>query len=211
MLGGTQELYGIYSNERLIMIKFLITLVLGLAPVAAYAETHVIGDSIAVGIANANGLDRQGNNRWRKGGRDTRVILGYIDTFIATGYAKGATVILSSGASNSTFERPNGEGRKLDVEPIRRQIRKLKSAGATVFLVGTGSQHSPWLTNRYGTYRVNFASQNVNARLAEIARQEGVVFLGPLERYSPELNSIGDGIHPGPQGARQIYKSVKNY
>lgn len=192
------------------MFKFLIPIVLGLAPVAAYAETHVIGDSIAVGIANANGLDRSGHHRWRKGGVDTRVIIGYIDAFIATGKAKGATVILSSGASNSTYERKSGPGRDFNEGPVRIQIRKLKAAGSSVFLVGTGSKYSPWLTNRYGTYRVNFDAQNVNERLAVVAREEGAVFLGPLERYSPELNSIGDGIHPGPQGARAIYRAVKN-
>lgn len=192
------------------MFKFLIPIVLGLAPVAACAETHVIGDSIAVGIANANGLDRAGHHRWRKGGMDTRVIVGYIDAFIATGKAKGATVILSSGASNSTYERKTGAGRDFNESPVRTQIRKLKAAGASVYLVGTGSKYSPWLTNRYGTYRVNFDAQNVNERLAVVAREEGAVFLGPLERYSPELNSIGDGIHPGPQGARAIYRAVKN-
>lgn len=180
------------------------------ASVPAQAETYVIGDSIAVGIANSNGLDAGGNNRWRKGGRDTKAIIGYINTFIATGKAKGATVILSSGASNSTYERPNGPGRDLDTGPIRTQIRKLKAAGASVYLVGTGSQKSPWLTNRYGTYRVNFNAQNVNERLAVIAREEGAVFLGPLEKYSPEINSRGDGIHPGPQGARAMYRAVRN-
>ena len=78
-----------------------------------------------------------------------------------------------------------------------------------MYLVGTGSQKSPWLTNRYGTYRVNFNAQNVNERLAVIAREEGAVFLGPLEKYSPELNR-GDGIHPGPQGARAMYRAVRN-
>lgn len=174
----------------------------------AHAATYVIGDSIAVGIANANGLDRAGHHVWRKGGMDTRVVLGYIKKFIATGNARGATVILSSGASNSTYERKNGEGRNLNTTLISQQIRLLKQAGATVYLVGTGSQSSPWIHNRYGWYRVNFVKQNVNARLAEVARQEGATFLGPLEKYSPELNR-GDGIHPGPQGARAIYRVVK--
>lgn len=173
--------------------------------VPAHAETYVIGDSIAVGIANANRIDPLGNNRWRKGGKDTQVILRYIDYFISTGKAKGATIILSSGASNSTYERPSGEGRNLDTRPINKQIRMLRAAGATVYLVGTGSRQSPWLHNRYGTYRVNFAAQNVNARLAEVARQEGAIFLGPLENYG----SLGDGIHPGSNSARLIYKATK--
>jgi hypothetical protein len=174
----------------------------------AFAETHVIGDSIAVGIANSSGIDRTGHHVWRKGGMDTRVILGYVKKFIATGKAKGSTVILSSGASNSTYERKNGEGRNLNTALINQQIRLLKQAGATVYLVGTGSQSSPWIKNRYGWYRVNFAKQNVNTRLAEVARQEGAIFLGPLEKYSPELNR-GDGIHPGPQGARKMYRATQ--
>ena len=174
----------------------------------AFAETYVIGDSIAVGIANSNGIDRAGYHVWRKGGMDTRVILGYVKKFVATGKAKGSTVILSSGASNSTYERKNGEGRNLNTSLINQQIRLLKQSGATVYLVGTGSQSSPWIKNRYGWYRVNFAKQNANARLAEVARAEGAIFLGPLEKYSPELNR-GDGIHPGPQGAKAMYRVVK--
>ena len=191
--------------------KLIISLIMFFAflPLQAEAKTFVIGDSIAVGIANANGLDHIGNNRWRKGGKDTYTILRYIDNFISTGQAKGSTVILSSGASNSTYERPNGKGRDLDTRPIRQQIAMLKAAGATVYLVGTGSQHSPWIRNKYGIYRVNFAAQNVNQRLELLARELGIVFLGPLERYSPELNR-GDGIHPGPAGARAIYRAVRD-
>ncbi len=173
--------------------------------VPANAATYVIGDSIAVGIANASGIDRAGHHVWRKGGKDTYVILRYIDYFISTGKAKGATVILSSGASNSTYERPNGEGSNLDTKPIGVQIAKLIAAGATVYLVGTGSRYSPWIKNRYGTYRVNFAKQNVNARLAEVARREGAIFLGPLENYG----ALGDGIHPGGNSARAIYRATQ--
>lgn len=184
-------------------------LTLGLAAMFAFAapahaSTYVIGDSIAVGIANANGLDRAGNNRWRKGGKDPVVILRYIDNFIATGHAHGAVVILSSGASNSTYERPNGTGRNVDIANIRREIVRLKAAGSLVFLVGTGSGHSPWIHNRYGKYRVNFAAQNVNGKLAALAREQDIVFLGPLENYG----RLGDGIHPGGAAAQKIYHRV---
>lgn len=185
------------------MIKKFLSAVALLFATPAFAGTYVIGDSIAVGIANSNGLDRGGT--WRKGGKDTAVVLGFVRKFIATGKASGSTVILSSGASNSTYERPNGTGRNLDVSLIHTQIRLLKTAGVKVYLIGTGSKHSPWIHNKYGMYRVNFAAQNVNARLAEVARQEGAVFLGPLEKYG----KLGDGIHPGSMGARAIYKEVK--
>lgn len=189
--------------------KLIISLIMFFAflPLQAEAKTFVIGDSIAVGIANANGLDRAGNNRWRKGGKDTIVINRYIDNFIATGQARGAVVILSSGASNSTYERPSGKGRDLDIRPIRQQIGRLKAAGALVFLVGTGSSHSPWIRNKYGSYRVNFARQNVNGRLAQLAREQDIVFLGPLENYG----RLGDGIHPGGSSARAIYMKVLEY
>ncbi len=58
-----------------------------------------------------------------------------------------------------------------------------------------------WQSNRIN-------KQNANARLADVARTEGAIFLGPLEKYSPELNR-GDGIHPGPQGAKAMYRAVK--
>jgi hypothetical protein len=87
------------------MFKKLFVAALLLFATPAFAETHVIGDSIAVGIANSSGIDRAGHHVWRKGGMDTRVILGYVKKFVATGKANGATVILSSGASNSTYER----------------------------------------------------------------------------------------------------------
>jgi hypothetical protein len=188
---------------RLVLFAILASLIF-LFSDKAEAKTFVIGDSIAVGIADANGLDRAGNNRWRRGGKDTAAIVRYVDYFISTGQANGAVVILSSGASNSTYERPNGEGRNLDTRLIRQQIGNLRAAGALVFLVGTGSHQSPWIHNRYGTYRVNFARQNVNARLAQIANEEGIVFLGPLENYG----RLGDGIHPGGRSAQLIYQRV---
>lgn len=188
---------------RLVLYLIVIASVFAYGSIAR-ASTYVIGDSIAVGIANANGLDRSGNNRWRKSGKDTIIINRYIDNFIATGKARGSVVILSSGASNSTYERPSGGGRDLDIRPIRQQIGRLKSAGALVFLVGTGSGHSSWIHNKYGSYRVNFAAQNVNGRLAQLAREQDVVFLGPLERYG----RLADGIHPSGRGAQLIYYRV---
>lgn len=189
---------------RIVLFFIIVTPLLAYSSIAS-ASTYVIGDSIAVGIADANGIDRAGNNRWRKGGKDPVVILRYIDTFIATGHANGAVVILSSGASNSTYERPDGSGRNVDIANIRRQIVRLKAAGSLVFLVGTGSHQSPWFHNRYGTYRVNFAAQNVNGKLAALAKEQNIVFLGPLENYG----RLGDGIHPDRKGAYNIYWKVK--
>jgi hypothetical protein len=153
----------------------------------------VIGDSIAVGIAAAGHAD----STYCKGGQDTSVILGYVKDFIKTGKAKNSLVILSSGASNSTYERPNGEKKDLDSSPISQQLSLLRNAGARVALVGTGSQKSKTITNKYGSYFVNFAGQRVNQTLAAAAYATGSVFLGPLENYDSNMDSgKGDGIHP---------------
>jgi peptidoglycan hydrolase-like protein with peptidoglycan-binding domain len=150
----------------------------------------VIGDSIAVGI---NG----GEDTYCKGGINCTAVLAKVTAFIATGKAKGATVILSSGASNSTFERPTGEKQILNMAPVEQQLKLLKDAGASVALVGTGSAKSKTVTNQHGTYFVNFKDQQVNQKLENAARTYGATFLGPLENFDPNMNSgKGDGIHP---------------
>lgn len=152
----------------------------------------VVGDSIAVGIKNAGNAEGIA-----VGGKDSGVILGFINELIKQNDLEGAIVILSSGASNSTFERESGESRRLDIEPIIKQITLLRRAGASVALVGTGSKQSKWFTNQYGKYRVNFEKEQVNEKLARVAQQTGATFLGPLEDFDSSLNtSRGDGIHP---------------
>jgi hypothetical protein len=170
-------------------------------------KVYVIGDSIAVGIANAATLP----TTYAVGGKNTQQVLGFVKDFIASGKAKDAVVILSSGASNSTYERPDGESKDLEVGPITSQIRYLKDAGAEVFLVGTGSKKSQTFSNKYGKYFVNFQGQQVNQKLADVAKAQGATFLGPLESYEPGLNSgKADGIHPGSAGSQKIYRAVLN-
>ena len=153
----------------------------------------VIGDSIAVGIQSAGGVSAGKS----VGGSSPQQVLGFVQTFVQSGKAKGATVILSSGASNGTYERPNGEKQTLNMGPIDQQLKLLKDAGASVALVGTGSAKSKTFTNQYGTYFVNFESEKVNEKLAASATAHGAKFLGPLEDFDPGLNSgRGDGIHP---------------
>ena len=166
----------------------------------------VFGDSIAVGIKDAGGADGSA-----KGGENTEQVLARIEDFVSSkGKAlQGATVILSSGASNSTFERKSGEKKALDTTPIARQISTLKAAGASnIILVGTGSGESKWIKNKYGEYRVNFKDQQVNEKLASIASSKGAKFLGPLESFDPGMNSEkGDGIHPF-GGYKKLYQSA---
>jgi len=155
-------------------------------------KVYVVGDSIAVGIKDAN--DAHGI---AVGGKDSTVVLGMVQRLIKENNVKGALVILSSGASNSTYDRPTGEGKAFDIDPVRQQLEALKSAGAIVALVGTGSGKSKTFTNKYGTYFVNFEKQGVNDKLSSAAQATGAKFLGPLENYDSGLNSgKGDGIHP---------------
>jgi hypothetical protein len=163
-------------------------------------KVYVVGDSIAVGIKDAN--DAHGI---AVGGKDSKVVLEMVQRLIKENNVKGALVILSSGASNSTYDRPTGEGRAFDIDPVRQQLEALKAAGAIVALVGTGSGKSKTFTNKYGTYFVNFDKQGVNDKLAAAAQATGAKFLGPLENYDSGLNSgKGDGIHPY-GGYKSIY------
>jgi hypothetical protein len=154
----------------------------------------VIGDSIAVGIGGAS--------PYAEGGISTVEVLNRVNAFVKSGKAKGATVILSSGASNSApieleggIKKPGNGG----LGPVSQQIKVLKDAGATVVLVGTGSKKSiafPGTTWTGGKkYIVDLTG--VNDQLESMASAAGVKFLGPLEQYDPGMHSgNGDGIHP---------------
>jgi peptidoglycan hydrolase-like protein with peptidoglycan-binding domain len=154
----------------------------------------VIGDSIAVGIGGAS--------QYAEGGISTVEVLKRVNAFIRTGKAKGATVILSSGASNSSpieleggIKKPGNGG----LTPVEQQLVALQKAGANVALVGTGSKKSkpfPGTTWTGGKkYMVDLTG--VNERLEAMAASTGATFLGPLEDYDPGMHSgKGDGIHP---------------
>jgi len=154
----------------------------------------VIGDSIAVGIGGAG--------PYARGGATSQQVLGFVKRFIDTGKAKGVTVILSSGASNSAPVELEG-GEKISSKIgnyIDDQVKSLTDAGAAVALVGVGSKTSKWFDpTRYTNgkkYRVNL--EGINAQLRSIADKYGATFLGPLEDFDNRLNAqpYGDGIHP---------------
>ena len=154
----------------------------------------IIGDSIAVGLG--------GSEPYAKGGISTVEVLRRVNAFIQTGKAKGATVILSSGASNSApieleggVKKPGNGG----LSPVAEQLRALKQAGATVALVGTGSKKSTAFpgTSWTGGKKYIVDLTGVNEQLASMASATGATFLGPLEDYDQGLHSgKGDGIHP---------------
>lgn len=159
---------------------------------APESNVVVIGDSIAVGIG--------GESAYAKGGISTTEVLNRVNAFIKTGKAKGATVILSSGASNSaTVEIEGGEKKPANLAPIAQQLKALKDAGASVALVGVGSGKSIWFPPTKFTngkkYQVDLTG--INQQLETMAAANGAKFLGPLEDYDNGMHSgKGDGIHP---------------
>ena len=154
----------------------------------------IIGDSIAVGLG--------GTEPYAKGGISTVEVLRRVNAFIQTGKAKGATVILSSGASNSAPIELEGGAKKPGnggLAPVAEQLRALKQAGATVALVGTGSKKSIAFpgTSWTGGKKYIVDLTGVNEQLESMASATGATFLGPLEDYDTGLHSgKGDGIHP---------------
>jgi len=155
----------------------------------------VIGDSIAVGIKGAGGASA-GN---AVGGSNTKQVLGFVTDFVQSGKAKGATVILSSGAANSA-NVSTVDGKKFQSEnlgPVSAQIKQLKDAGAKVVLVGVASGKTPPQKPTQYTNGKKWVIDytGMNDQLAAIASANGATFLGPLEEFDPGI-SKGDGIHP---------------
>lgn len=155
-------------------------------------EIVIIGDSIAVGMG--------GSEPYAKGGISTAEVLNRVNAFIKTGKAKGAVVILSSGASNSApIELEGGTTQSGNLAPVAQQLAALKAAGASVALVGTGSKKSAWFPPTKYTngkrYRIDLTG--VNQQLSSMASSNGAKFLGPLEEYDSGMHSgKGDGVHP---------------
>lgn len=194
-VASTADLYRIGVNMRFTEFKILLE--------AKEAPVYVVGDSIAVGIKNASG-----SPGIAVGGKNTKEVLSMVEDLIGSNDLKGAIVILSSGASNSTYERPNGERKSFEVADVDAQLKALKRAGAKTFLVGTGSKKSQTFNNRFGSYFVNFEREHVNDQLSAVANNNGATFLGPLEEYDPGLNSgKGDGIHPY-GGYQSLYQAA---
>ena len=155
----------------------------------------VIGDSIAVGIQSAGGVSAGK----AVGGSNTKQVLGFVTDFVQSGKAKGATVILSSGAANSA-NVSTVDGKKFQSEnlgPVSAQIRQLKDAGAKVVLVGVASGKTPPQKPTQYTNGKKWVIDytGMNDQLAAIASANGATFLGPLEEFDPGI-SKGDGIHP---------------
>lgn len=159
-------------------------------------KVFVIGDSIANGIASAGNVSTQYTNP----GKNTGFILqNLIAPFVKSGQAKGATVILSSGAANSGNVSTE-DGKQIQTEnlgPVGQQIKMLVDAGAKVMLVGVASGKTPPQkpTQYTNGQKWTIDYSGMNDKLASIASSNGAKFLGPLEDFDPNIGKR-DGIHP---------------
>lgn len=163
---------------------------------SAGGNVVVIGDSIANGIAGAGGVSKELTN---PGKNTTFILQNLVTPFAKGGKAKGATVILSSGAANSANVTTE-DGQKVQSEnlgPVATQIKTLRDAGAKVMLVGVASAKTPLQKPTQYTkgkkWTIDYAG--MNDQLASIAAANGATFLGPLEEFDPNI-AKGDGIHP---------------
>lgn len=174
----------------------------------ANENVFVIGDSIAKGIAAAGGLSQEYVNP----GKNTSFILqNLVSPFAKSGKAKGAIVILSSGAANSGNVELE-DGKKFQNEnlgPVSQQIKMLKDAGATVMLVGVGPgktpPQKPTIYTQSKTWTVDYTG--MNDKLQSIASSSGATFLGPLDKFDPMI-AKGDGIHPGGNAYKAIFQAA---
>lgn len=167
---------------------------------------YVIGDSIANGIAGAGNVSK---NLTDPGKNTSFVLQNLVTPFVKSGKAKGATVILSSGAANSA-NASTVDGQKIQSEnlgPISQQIKMLTDAGAKVVLVGVASGPTPPQKPTQYTKGKNWVVDysGMNQRLSAIASANGAKFLGPLEEFDPNI-SKGDGIHPF-NGYSKLFKA----
>ena len=155
----------------------------------------VIGDSIAVGIKGAGGVSAG----TAVGGSNTTKVLGFVKDFVSSGKVKGYTVILSSGAANSSkvVDETGKTFQSENFAPIATQIKLLKDAGAKVVLVGVASEKTPMQkpTKFTNGKKWSIDYTGVNAQLSSFASAGGAKFLGPLEKYDNTI-SQHDGIHP---------------
>jgi peptidoglycan hydrolase-like protein with peptidoglycan-binding domain len=160
------------------------------------SNVYVIGDSIANGIAGAGGVSKEYTN---PGKNTTFILQNLVVPFVKSGKAKGAIVILSSGAANSGKVETE-DGKSIQSEnfgPISQQIKLLKDAGASVALVGVADGKTPLQKPTKFTngkqWTVDYTG--ANQKLASIASGAGAKFLGSLNTFDANI-AKGDGIHP---------------
>lgn len=161
-------------------------------PAPPGSKVFVFGDSIGVGVQSAGNAPGSAH-----GGDSPKMIFDKMTAYLKNNSVRGATILLSSGASNGAKYEVQGDKTypQREFEFIAKQIQALKTAGASkIILLGTASGYSTWFPKtKYtkGKYRVDL--RGVNEQLSQIARNNGAEFTGALEQFD---DLKGDGLHP---------------
>lgn len=152
-------------------------------PAPADTRTIAIGDSLAVGFAQANKL-----GGLHKGGAAPKAVLKMVQDYAANNNLEGVTVYLGTGLPNNPAQR----------EFVTRQVELIKSKGGIPVLIGAGP----------GSERTPTTGQN--EFLQNLAQSTGSLFTGPLADRFPGIEKRDrTGLHLTHPQYRQLFSQMR--
>ena len=152
-------------------------------PALADTRTIAIGDSLAVGFAQANKL-----GGLHKGGAAPKAVLKMVQDYAANNNLEGVTVYLGTGLPNNPAQR----------EFVTRQVELIKSKGGIPVLIGAGP----------GSERTPTTGQN--EFLQNLAQSTGSLFTGPLADRFPGIEKRDrTGLHLTHPQYRQLFAQMR--
>lgn len=149
---------------------------------SAGGKTIAIGDSLAVGFAQANKL-----GGLHKGGAGPKAVLKMVEDYAANNSLDGVTVYLGTGLPNNPAQR----------EFVTRQVELIKSRGGipVLFGAGPGSERTP--------------TTGQNEFLQSVAQSTGAQFTGPLaDRFPNIAKQDRTGLHLTHPQYRQLFSQM---
>lgn len=149
---------------------------------SAGGKTIAIGDSLAVGFAQANKLDGL-----HKGGAGPKAVLKMVQDYAANNNLEGVTVYLGTGLPNNPAQR----------DFVTKQVDLIKSKGGipVLFGAGPGSEKTP--------------TTGQNEFLQSVAQSTGAKFTGPLADRFPNISKQDrTGLHLTHPQYRQLFSQM---
>lgn len=149
---------------------------------SAGGRTIAIGDSLAVGFAQANKLDGL-----HKGGAGPKAVLKMVQDYAANNSLEGVTVYLGTGLPNNPAQR----------DFVTKQVDLIKSKGGipVLFGAGPGSEKTP--------------TTGQNEFLQSVAQSTGAQFTGPLADRFPNISKQDrTGLHLTHPQYRQLFSQM---
>jgi len=145
-------------------------------------RTIAIGDSLAVGFAQANNL-----GGLHKGGAGPKAVLKMVQDYAANNSLEGVTVYLGTGLPNNPAQR----------DFVAKQVDLIKARGGNPVLFGAGP----------GSERTPTTGQN--EFLQSIAQSTGAQFTGPLADRFPNISKQDRmGLHLTHPQYRQLFSQM---